>query len=881
MGVRDKRDRVRMPSDNFPTAALPLMDEIIIRGARQNNLKNIDVRIPRRQLTVITGVSGSGKSSLAFDVLFAEAHRRFVEALSAHGRQFLQKLDAPQVDEILGLSPAIAIQQRKLPFDPRATVGSITEIVDHLRLLFAKLGTLYCPACQKPVKAYTIPEMVKDLSEVWSEGERLMVLAPWKPVPEKQLPRTLKQLMRDGFARIRTGGRTYELDSSTVIPRRPVHHLEVVVDRLMLSSVKSRRLAESLELALRVGKGIAIVADLEGDERRYSERNLCLSCGREMVPPSLQSLSFRHPAGMCPQCHGMGFIAPGDTLRQAHGVDLPDESAGTHAWADAGEGTDLGFVPETLICRLCAGSRLNETARSVRLGGLGIHDVSRLSLPSARAWLDSLALSPSETLIASRPRAEILQRLENLVELGLSYLTLERSAHSLSGGEVQRIRLAHQLSSSLSGVLYVLDEPSVGLHPHDQARLLNILSRLRETGNTVVVVEHDKQTILRADHVIDMGPGAGPLGGEVVFAGSPRALSQRVNNLTGLYLAGRMSVASPSSRRRPARGFLSVLGARGHNLKGIDAHFPIGCLTCVTGVSGSGKSTLVLHTLHRALAKRLHGSRAEPAPCDGINNIEAFSRVVLVDQSPIGGSSRSTPATYTGIFTHVREIFAQVPESRARGYSAARFSFNVKGGRCEACKGEGVQRIEMVFLPDVSVQCPACGGTRYKEETLEIRYKGFSIADLLCMSVQQSQGVLENIPPVRHRLETLAEVGLGYVLLGQPGPSLSGGEAQRVRLAAELGRRSASRALYILDEPTTGLHLDDILKLLHLLNRLVDQGHTVILIEHHPEVVRAADHVIDLGPGGGDKGGCVVVAGSPEEVANTKESLTGKYLWNY
>lgn len=869
-----------MLDDNFQTIAVPPMDEIIIRGARQHNLKNIDVRIPRHQLTVITGVSGSGKSSLAFDVLFAEAHRRFVEALSTQSRQFLQKLDAPQVDEILGLSPAIAIQQRKLPFDPRATVGSITEILDHLRLLFAKLGTLYCPSCQKPVKAYTIPEMVKDLFEVWSEGKRLMVLAPWQPVPEKGLGSTLKQLKRDGFARIRMEGRTYELDSSKAIPRRSVYRLEVVVDRLILNTAKSRRLAESLELALRVGKGIAVVADLDGDERRYSEKCLCLSCGREMAPPSLQSLSFRHPAGMCPRCRGMGFIVPSHDLEQSNGADLADESPGMQDWAEGGERPDLGFVPESLVCRLCEGSRLNETARSVRLGEFSISDVSRLSLPVARDWLEALDLSPTEIVIASRPRMEILQRLENLLELGLSYLSLERSAHSLSGGEAQRIRLAHQLSSSLSGVLYILDEPSVGLHPHDHAQLLDILFRLRETGNTVVVVEHDRQTILRADHVVDMGPGAGNLGGEVLFAGSPEALSQRVDNLTGLYLSGRKSVTSLQTRRRQPQGLLSVLGASGHNLKGIDAHFPIGCLTCVTGVSGSGKSTLVLHTLHRALARRLHGSTAEPAPCAGIRNSEVFSRVVLVDQSSIGRSSRSTPATYTGLFTHVREIFSQIPESRARGYSAGRFSFNAKGGRCETCKGDGIQRIEMVFLPDVSVQCPACGGTRYTDETLEIKYKGYSIADVLRMSVQQCHGVFENIPPVRLRLEVLAEVGLGYILLGQPGPSLSGGEAQRVKLAAELCRRSSSCALYILDEPTTGLHLDDIQRLVHLLNRLVDQGHTVIIIEHHPEVVRAADHVIDLGPGGGDKGGHIIVAGSPEEVANTKESLTGRYLWN-
>lgn len=854
------------------------MDAIQIRGARQNNLKNIDVDIPRNRLTVISGVSGSGKSSLAFDTLFAEAHRRFVEALSVHGGHFVEKLDAPQVDEIQGLSPAIAVEQRRLPLDPRATVGTITEIHDGLRLLYAKLGSLHCPSCEQPVRAYTIQEMVGDVFRVWEEGKKLLITAPLGKTDERDLPRVIKQLRRDGFARVRHEGKTYELNSSTPFPRRTEYTIDVVVDRVVVDKARSRRMAESLELAVKVGGGMACVVGLDGRERRYSETYRCPSCGRNMVPPSPNGLSFRHPSGMCPRCRGLGFL-PLSRANHSLGTQSPEEEL--QAATDEGEGWDglvLDFIPEERLCPECNGSRLNENARCVRLGGLGIHDVCKLPLPLVGEWLENLSLSQTEEVIAARPRLLMRQRLENLKELGLSYLALDRSARSLSGGEVQRMRLAQQLSGSLSGVIYILDEPSVGLHPHELDQLFRILLRLRDQGNTVVVVEHDSQTILKSDYVIDMGPGAGENGGEVVFAGLPGSLLEKSDTLTGLYVSGRKSLHPVAPRRTPARGFLSVIGAKGNNLKGIDAHFPIGCLTCVTGVSGSGKSTLVIHTLYRAMARILHGSQAEPAPYKSLLNAENIHRVVLVDQSPIGKTPRSTPATYVGVFAHMRELFSQLPESRARGYSAGRFSFNTRGGRCETCKGEGMQRIEMFFLPDVFIHCPVCNGSRYNEETLEIRFKGKSIDDVLRMSVQEAHGLFVNIPSIRHRLETMLEVGLGYLRLGQPGSNLSGGEAQRVKLAAELSRRSAIRALYILDEPTTGLHLDDIHRLLGLLQKLVTQGHTVIVVEHHPEVIKAADHVIDLGPGGGDAGGHVVAEGTPEQVAKTEESLTGKYL---
>lgn len=854
------------------------MDAIQIRGARQNNLKNIDVDIPRNRLTVISGVSGSGKSSLAFDTLFAEAHRRFFEALSVHGRHFIEKLDAPQVDEIRGLSPAIAVEQRRLPLDPRATVGTVTEIHDSLRLLYSKIGNLYCPSCEQPVRAYTISEMVGDLFGIWEEGKRLLITAPLGEIGERDLPRVINQLRHDGFARVRLEGKAYELDSSIPFPRRTKYTMDVVVDRVVVDKARSRRMAESLELAVKIGEGIACVVGLDGKERRYSEAYRCPSCGRSMAPPSPSSLSFRHPSGMCPHCKGLGFRPLSRATRSLRTEGQEEEFPAAVDDPERWDGLILDFVSEERVCPECNGSRLNENARCVRLGGLGIHDVCRLPLPLVGEWLENLRLSQTEEAIADRPRLVIRQRLENLKELGLSYLALDRSARSLSGGEVQRIRLAQQLSSSLSGVIYILDEPSVGLHPHEMGQLFRILLRLRDQGNTVVVVEHDSQTILKSDYVIDMGPGAGESGGEVVFAGLPENLLEKSDTLTGLYISGRKSLHPVAPRRTPVQGFMSVIGARGNNLKGIDAHFPIGCLTCVTGVSGSGKSTLVIHTLYRTMASILHGSQTEPAPYKELVNAESIHKVVLVDQSPIGRTPRSTPATYIGVFAHVRELFSQLPESRARGYSAGRFSFNTKGGRCETCKGEGVQRIEMFFLPDVFIHCPVCNGSRYSEETLEIKFKGKSIDDVLRMSVQEAHGLFANIPSIRHRLETMLEVGLGYLRLGQPASSLSGGEAQRVKLAAELSRRSAIRALYILDEPTTGLHLDDIHRLLGLLQKLVNQGHTVIVVEHHLEVIKAADHVIDLGPGGGDAGGRIVAAGTPEQVEKTEESITGKYL---
>lgn len=867
-----------MPSTRPSCVTLMPMDAIRIRGARNNNLKNISVDIPRNRLTVITGVSGSGKSSLAFDTLFAEAYRRFVEAISVHGWHNFQRMDAPDVDEIQGLCPAIAVRQNRFPPDPRSTVGTITEIQDHLRLLFAKLGVLHCPSCGKPVRAFTIREIVEDMMEQWEEGSRLLLISPMKTVGEKELPTLLKKLQREGFARVRLDEQIRRLDSNIPVPRRSTHKVDVVVDRVVLDRTRIRRLSESVELALTVGEGLVGVVDPDGSERLYSETFRCTDCRLRLVFPSVNGFSFRHPEGMCPHCKGLGFL-PAARARGTSGRDAL--SHGTWEGLDdpvSPEVLDLEFVPQERICPGCNGTRLNESARGVRLGGLGIHEVCGLALPGVRKWLMHLEFTETQHRIAARPMRELLQRLANLEELGLEYLSLERSARSLSGGEVQRIRLAAQLSGSLSGVVYVLDEPSVGLHAHDMYHLLSILRRLREMGNTVVVVEHDRQTVVGADYVIDMGPGAGEEGGGVVFAGAPEMLLKEPCTLTGLYLSGRKSVQGPGFRRKPASGFLSVMGATGHNLRGIDAHFPIGCLTCVTGVSGSGKSTLVLHTLYRAMAARLHGSRAEPAPHREIVNGQSFRRTVLVDQAPIGRTCRSTPATYIGVFAQVRELFSRLPESKARGYGAGRFSFNARGGRCETCMGEGVQKIEMVFLPDVFVTCPACKGSRYNGETLEIKFKGSSIHDVLQMTVQEACQLFVNIPAIRQRLETMMEVGLGYLRMGQPGPSLSGGEAQRMKLAGELCRKSAAQTLYILDEPTTGLHLEDIRRLLHLLQNLVNQGHTVIVVEHSLEVISAADHVIDLGPGGGDAGGSVVAAGTPEEIAKTEASITGRYL---
>ncbi len=841
---------------------------IIIRGARQNNLKNIDLQIPRNSFVVITGVSGSGKSSLAFDTLFAEGQRRYLEALSTYARQTAGRLNAPLVDEIEGLSPAIAIEQKGLPHNPRSTVGTLTEINDYLRLLFAKLGTLFCPSCNVPVRAWTVREIVADLSASLPAKSRLLVLAPLGGVSERELPNLLKKLRRDGFSRVRAGGTVYELDPLPSLPRRPTHLLQVVIDRLVLDEERQRRLIDSLELALKTGGGAAAIATPEGWERSYSESARCASCGYTGPELTPALFSFQHPAGMCPVCRGLGYAGEESEAVVSGSAESPIEESEVPADLRAAE-------PQQ--CQACRGTRLNDAARSVRLGGLSIDRVLAMNPAAAAHWLEEVGLDPSQLEILHRPKKEILARLYNLMELGLPYLTLDRSSNTLSGGEAQRVRLAHQLGANLSGVLYVLDEPSVGLHPRDHHRLLELLLRLRDAGNSLVTVEHDRETILRADYLVDMGPGAGTEGGEVVFCGSPERIADCPASLTGLYISGKRSLETPRKRRK-AEDFIRLTGASGHNLQSVCADFPYGLLTCVTGVSGSGKSTLVLDTLYRAIARMLYKVETHPAPFASLENAERLRKVVLVDQSPIGRTPRSIPATYTGVFELIRQLFSRAPEARARGYSPARFSFNARGGRCEHCRGEGLQRIEMYFLPDIYVTCPVCGGTRFNRDTLDITYKGSSIASVLDMTVYEAAAFFANFRAIRSKLDGLIGVGMGYIRLGQPATTLSGGEAQRVKLAAELSRRGQGKALYILDEPTTGLHFEDIAKLLLVLRKLVEQQNTVIVIEHHIDVIKSADYVIDLGPEGGDGGGRIVASGTPEEVARSTVSHIAPYL---
>jgi excinuclease ABC subunit A len=856
------------------------MDQsIIISGARQHNLKNIHLALPRNKLIVITGVSGSGKSSLAFNTLFAEGQRRYIEALSTSARHFLHQLDAPEVDEIRGLSPAIAIEQKGLPRNPRSTVGTLTEIHDHLRLLYTHLGTVFCPQCNLPIRAYTILQMSHEIQQDWPEGSRLLILAPLVPIDEKNLPNLLKRLRKDGFARIRSNGRIYELEPLPHLPRSPSYDIDIVVDRLILKHTQESRLLDSLELASKMGHGTVTVVRIEGDEKVFSESHQCLSCGFTAPEMSPSLFSFQHPLGSCPVCKGLGYVTERAHAGQAEKPSRPrTEGIDWDCWMEEpfndSDEMEEGQVP----CPGCRGTRLNDASRSVRLNGLGIHEVSRLSIPAIRQWILKLPLSPSQELIAERPRREILFRLSSLEELGLSYLTLDRPANTLSGGEAQRIRLAHQISAPLSGVLYVLDEPSIGLHPRDHERLIQVLFRLRDSGNTVVVVEHDRETILQADYVVDMGPGAGVQGGEVLFEGPPEALKSHTSSLTGLYLSGKKSIPIPNRRKPFQNGALTLTGARGHNLKGITVQFPLGCLICVTGVSGSGKSTLVMHTLYRALAQKFYRSKVKPEPFSELQNTESIEKVILIDQSPLGRTPRSTPATYSGVFDQIRQLFSRTPDARAAGFSPSRFSFNAKGGRCESCRGEGFQRIDMYFLPDIYVTCSVCNGSRFNAETLKIQIKGKSIAEVLDMSVMEAMALFENFPAIHHKLQTFLEVGLGYLRLGQPATTLSGGEAQRVRLATELSRKTGGKTLYILDEPTTGLHFEDILRLLQILQRLVDRGNTVILIEHHPDVIKTADYVIDLGPEGGEEGGYIVATGRPEEIVEAGDSQTGLYL---
>jgi excinuclease ABC subunit A len=877
-------------------------DLIRIRGAREHNLKSIDLDIPRDRLVVITGVSGSGKSSLAFDTIYAEGQRRYVESLSAYARQFLEQMDKPDVDLIEGLSPAISIEQKTTSKNPRSTVATVTEIYDYLRVLFARIGRPFCYQCGKPITSQTVTQIVDQVLAL-PAGTKIQVLAPMVRGRKGEYRQIFVQMRKEGYVRVRVNGKLRDLDESIELDKNKKHSIEVVVDRLVVAETLGRRLADSLETALKLADGIVTINVPDGGkDLTFSERTACIDCGVSYPEISPRIFSFNNPHGACPACDGLGTRVDGPSLGH-------DPSLG-----ELGEeffGASLGYLNrrykdtqssrvreeiESFVERLasfrpcaeCGGARLRKESLAIRVGGLNIAEVARKSVKDAATFFAGLgspngeggegALTEKEREIARRVLKEIRERLGFLINVGLDYLTLDRTAATLAGGEGQRIRLATQIGSSLVGVLYILDEPSVGLHQRDNVRLLNTLKRLRDLGNTVVVVEHDEETIRSADHVIDLGPGAGVSGGMVVAAGTPGEIMANHQSLTGRYLSGELFIPVPRVRRPPTGYTLTVVGAREHNLKNIEVEIPLGLFTCVTGVSGSGKSTLVTDILRKALDARLYGGRERPGEHDKLVGVEHIDKVIDIDQAPIGRTPRSNPATYTGVFSFIRELFALTPEARMRGYRPGRFSFNVKGGRCEACQGDGLIQIEMHFLPDVYVTCDVCKGRRYNRETLEIKYKGASIADVLAMTVEEALRFFENVPRAKEKFQTLYDVGLGYIKLGQSATTLSGGEAQRVKLSRELSRRGTGRTLYLLDEPTTGLHFADIQQLLDVLHRLRDAGNTVVVIEHNLDVIKTADHVIDLGPEGGDEGGRVVATGTPEEVARTRESYTGQFL---
>ncbi len=921
------------------------LKKIIIRGARQHNLKNINLEIPRNTLTVITGLSGSGKSSLAFDTLYAEGQRRYVESLSAYARQFLDQMERPEVDSVEGLSPSIAIEQKTTTRSPRSTVGTITEIYDYLRVIYSAIGTPHCPNCGKPITRQSTEQIVQAVATL-KPDDRIMVLAPVVRGRKGEYKKELEKYAKEGYVRARVDGELVNLDEPIPLDRRKNHTIEIVVNRLLLKSGIAQRLEQSIETALKLTGGLVTIAVVGGDEHVYSEKLACPDCGISVPQLEPRSFSFNSPYGACPECHGLGSkydfdpakvivdwtkplfeggLGPGSgsaflqrTLRiaaAAYGFDLEmpfdkfprkvqnlilhgnPENGGSkkglnfqgivgHLESSLSETSSdtyrewLTQYMSPVLCAACNEKRLRAESLAVKIAGMSIADFTALPLSHARAAVDKIRahLTLRQRKIAGRPLAEVAERIEFLLAVGLGYLTLDRSAATLSGGEAQRIRLATQIGSRLRGVLYVLDEPSIGLHARDNGRLLSTLETLRDLGNTVLVVEHDEETIRRADYVVDLGPGAGNAGGYLVACGSPSDVAANPASLTGQYLSGQVKIAVPEQRRARNANSLTILGARGNNLKNIDVAIPLGLLTVITGVSGSGKSTLVNDILYRALATKLYRSMEKPGEHRAILGVEHIDKVIQIDQAPIGRTPRSNPATYTGVFAPIRELFAMLPESRERGYKPGRFSFNVKGGRCEACQGDGQRRIEMNFLPDVYVTCEVCRGKRYNAETLAVRYKGHSISDLLDLPIEEALKVMENIPAIQQKLQTLVDVGLGYVQLGQSATTLSGGEAQRTKLARELSRRQTGRTLYILDEPTTGLHFDDVKKLLDVLNRLVSLGNTVLIIEHHLDVIKQADWIIDLGPEGGEAGGRIVAQGTPEEVARAKKSYTGQIL---
>ncbi len=928
------------------------MNSIIIKGAREHNLQNIDLEIPRHQLVVVTGLSGSGKSSLAFDTIYAEGQRRYVESLSAYARQFLQLMDKPDVDEITGLSPAIAIEQKRVSHNPRSTVGTVTEIYDYLRLLYARVGTPYCYQCGEEISSQTVAQIVDAVIGL-PTGSRLLILAPLVQGRKGEYRQLFADLIREGFLRVEVDGRIYPLEEVPELDRYRTHDIALVVDRLVVQDTIQRRLTDSIELALTKADEVVAVQVVDGQRLFFSTRLACIRCGISFAEISPRLFSFNNPYGACPRCAGLGSELffdprlvvpnPGLSLREGaiapwhrsqpfyqehvllplsrhYGFDLyqpfavlPKEVQQLVLYGSGGEKIPgllaegrHGRVPERkfegvipalkrklkaqdggddelrrylspVSCPDCGGSRLKAQSLHVKIAGLNIYELTSLPLPRALSFIQGLSLPPTQQAIAGRVLLELAQRLSFLLDVGLDYLTLGRESATLSGGESQRIRLATQIGSGLTGVLYVLDEPSIGLHQRDNEKLLASLFRLRDLQNTLIVVEHDHDTIMRADHVIDMGPGAGRLGGKVVAQGSPAEIVAG-DSLTGQYLSGRQFIAVPKKRREASGRALSLRGLTIHNLKSISVDFPLGLFICITGVSGSGKSSLVNDTLYPILHNYLHGSRKVAGPVDKISGLHYLDKVINIDQSPIGRTPRSNPATYTGVFTLIRELFTALPEARVRGYRSGRFSFNVKGGRCEACRGEGMMRVEMHFLPDVFVTCDTCGGSRFNRDTLEVLYKGKNIAEVLSMTVNQAAEFFAAIPRLITRLQTLQDVGLGYITLGQAAVTLSGGEAQRVKLSRELGKRATGRTFYLLDEPTTGLHFHDVRQLLQVLQRLVDEGNTVLVVEHNLDVIKVADYIIDLGPEGGDKGGEIIATGTPEEVAGIEASATGYYL---
>lgn len=932
-----------------------MKDKLVIKGARQHNLKDIDVEIPRNKLVVVTGLSGSGKSSLAFDTIYAEGQRRYVESLSAYARQFLGQMDKPDVDLIEGLSPAISIDQKTTSRNPRSTVGTVTEIYDYLRLLFARVGRPHCPSCGKPITQQTVEQIVDQILSL-PEGSRIQVLAPVVRGRKGEHKKVIETIAKEGFIRIRVDGELHEVSDVPALDKNKKHTIEIVVDRIAVRPDLAGRISDSVQMALKHGEGIVFVDVIGGEELMFSEKFSCIDCGISMDELAPRMFSFNSPFGACPGCEGLGTkheidpdllldldlsIEEGglvpwrnsksrwrnsilDSVCEKYGIDqtvplrelssdalnilvhgLGDELLSFDYTNTAGREREYEAPFDGLIsslqrryqesesdwvrqdveqymsirtCNECHGKRLRPEVLGVTVGGRNIMEVTEFSIRECLDFFEALELTPREMMIARQIVKEIRERLSFLVNVGLDYLALSRASSTLSGGEAQRIRLATQVGSRLTGVLYILDEPSIGLHQRDNGKLLESLKELRDLGNTLIVVEHDEETMAAADWIIDMGPGAGTHGGEVVAQGRWEDICATPNSITGQYLKGDRMIRVPRKRRKPNGNWLTIRGAREHNLKNVDVQIPLGVFVAVTGVSGSGKSTLINDILYKRLSQEMYRSRLKPGEHDSIEGLEFIDKVIEIDQSPIGRTPRSNPATYTGAFDAIRDLFAMTNEAKMRGYGKGRFSFNVKGGRCEACKGDGILKIEMHFLADVYVPCEVCKGKRYGRETLEVKYKGKSIADVLDMQVEEAVEFFQNIPKIHRRMQTLYDVGLGYIKLGQPATELSGGEAQRVKLATELSRRSNGKTLYLLDEPTTGLHFEDIRKLLTVLERLVDAGDTVVVIEHNLDVIKTADYVIDLGPEGGQGGGTVVAKGTPEEVARVTQSYTGQFL---